>query len=81
MHKRATGGVFGEIDRLLVKFEDDKKRFRAAVKARTGSARTPRTRNGLYAVRWNREWFHDPSVDALFEKLPSRGPKKEPASE
>lgn len=70
--RAARGGVFAQIDELLAKFEQEKKRFRAAVKERLGSARTLRSLDGLYAVRWKSQRYRAPSVDALLEKLPKR---------
>jgi len=42
------------------------------VKERLGSPRTLRSKDGLYAVRWNGVTYRAPSPDALLEKLPKR---------
>jgi hypothetical protein len=73
--RRSGGGAFGEIDRLLQRFLEDKKRFRAAAKERLGSPRALRSIDGLYAVRWMNTLYRAPSVDALLEKLPQRAPQ------
>lgn len=59
---------------MLERFEQDKKRFRAAVKARLGKPRALQVQDVFYACRWKGTTYRALSVDALIEKLPGRGP-------
>lgn len=74
MRPRATGGVFKQLDEMVERFEQDKKRFRAAVKARLGKPRALQVQDTFYACRWLGTTYRALSVDALLDKLPSRGP-------
>lgn len=80
MKRRAMGGVFGEIDKLLLRFEADKKRFKLAMKERLGATRVLRVQDVFYACRWKGTTYRALSVDALLEKLPKRGETSTPAA-
>jgi hypothetical protein len=70
--KRSGGGPFGDVDRLLAAFFEARKKFRAAVKERLGAARTLRSVDGLYAVRWKGVTYRAPTPELLLEKLPKK---------
>lgn len=72
MKRRATGGVFRQLDEMLERFEADKKRFRAAVKERLGSPRALRVDDVFFLCVWKGTKYRALSVDALLEKLPKR---------
>lgn len=58
---------------MLERFEATKKDFRTKVKQRLGAQRSLRVDDIFYAVRWKGVTYRALSVDALLEKLPTRG--------
>jgi hypothetical protein len=73
--RRVVGGVFGEIDRLRDRFEDDKKAFKKAVKERLGASRALRVDDIFYLCVWKGVKYRALSPAALLEKLPTRAAK------
>lgn len=51
------------------------------MKERLGTSRALRVRNGLYACRYAKEWYHAPSVDALLDRVAPPKPEPEVAGE
>lgn len=72
MKRRSSGGVFREIDEMLLRFEEQKGWLAVAVKERLGKRRAVRIDDTFWAVRWKGVTYRALSPEALLEKLPKR---------